>query len=127
MELITYYRFCVDCLMLDILYSYIELKLFIYALDLHQQHLTKQKLELKKIEHEYWWFPPVAERHLVRTAMECGLICMNTDGCFYFNVERLQTNKSKFRRCDITSTLLSQSLFNQVGMYMPEWDVYSIV
>ena len=70
---------------------------------------------------------PLGERHLVRTAMECGLVWMKTDGCFYFNVEREQTCASTMWHCDLTSTLVSFGKEGQPNIVSEDWDAYTIM
>ena len=69
----------------------------------------------------------MAGRHLVRTAMECGLICMKTEGCFYFNVERDETHARTKRHCDLTSTLVSVGKEGQPNIVSEDWDAYTIM
>ena len=109
------------------LLTFVQTLITLIHLDLHNPNLSQQKLAIKKTENGYWSFPPVGERHLVRTAMECGLICMNTAGCFYFNVERIQPDKNALRYCDITNTVLLTSNVDSSIIPHLNWDVYTII
>ena len=95
-------------------------------LGLHDPISSWQKLWLKKKEHQYLWFPPVRKRHMVRTAMGCGMICVNTAGCYYFNVERMEGHANTMRHCDITSTHVSYGKGGQPEILSEEWDAYII-